>query len=100
MRGAGSLSSLAWMLRLTMPLSESVKLVTHKRRLSRGVGQTPEQNGWRDGKKDHLSFCRGWRRWGQVSPEPQEEPWAFSPGCLDVGLHHRTAVSGTQVLGG
>ena len=71
-----------------------MKLVTHKRRLSRGVGQTPEQNGRRDGKKDHLSFCRGWRRWGQVSPEPQEEPWAFSlfvgPGgiqlaCVQLG---------------
>ena len=34
-----------------MPLSESMKLVTHKRRLSRGVGQTPEQNGWRDVEK-------------------------------------------------
>lgn len=83
-----------------MPLSESMKLVTHKRRLSRGVGQTPEQNGWRDIEKDRLSFCRGWRRWRQVSPELQEEPWAFSPGCLDVGLHHRTAASGTRVHGG
>lgn len=79
---------------------ERWKLVTHERRLSRGVGQTSEQNGWRDGKKRPTELLQRVEEVGGSLTRTIGGALGFlHVGCLDAGF--TTGLQpGTRVLVG